>query len=408
MYLDDVLAAQKRGEARGIASVCSAHPRVIREALQTFAHPLIEATCNQVNQFGGYTGMRPRDFVAFVRVSAEEAGVPFERVLLGGDHLGPYVWRAASAGPAMHNAKAMVAEYAEAGFTKLHLDCSMPLADDPEEALAGELSARRAAELAQVAERCGGGGLRYVIGTEVPRPGGAAVREGKPHVTDIDDVRQTIELHCRAFHDLGLDAAWDRVVAVVVQPGVEFGDDFVLTYQPEIARQLSGFIDTQPMVYEAHSTDFQPRLALQNLVQDHFAILKVGPALTFAYREAMFALAMIEQELISPDEQSNLLGVLDGVMTAQSGHWREYYRGTERQQASKRKFSLSDRLRYYWTDPRVKRAVERLMHNLGEGVLPFALCSQFAGEPGLSAVDIIRSKLRRVMNDYRAACEGEG
>ena len=88
-----------------------------------------------------------------------------------------------------------------------------------------------------------------------------------------------------------------------MQPGVEFGDDFVLPYQPDAARELSKFIETQPIIYEAHSTDYQTRQALKNLVRDHFAILKVGPALTFAFREAVFALAMMENELV-PTERT--------------------------------------------------------------------------------------------------------
>src|SRR5512142_2268044 len=125
MYLDEVLAAQKRGEARGIASVCSAHPTVLRQAVRTFQHPLIEATCNQVNQFGGYTGMTPKDFVRFVRQIAQEQKVEFERIMLGGDHLGPHVWQGLPAEKAMANAGAMVGDYVQAGFTKIHLDCSM-------------------------------------------------------------------------------------------------------------------------------------------------------------------------------------------------------------------------------------------------------------------------------------------
>ena len=85
---------------------------------------------------------------------------------------------------------------------------------------------------------------------------------------------------------------------MVVQPGVEFGDDFVLPYRPEAAKELSRFIEDQPMIYEAHSTDYQTRAALTSLVHGHFAILKVGPGLTFAFREAVFALAMIENEML--------------------------------------------------------------------------------------------------------------
>ncbi len=87
-------------------------------------------------------------------------------------------------------------------------------------------------------------------------------------------------------------------MALVVQPGVEFGDEFVHEYQPEPARELVHLIESYPnLVYEAHSTDYQTRQGLRDLVQDHFAILKVGPALTFAFREAIFALVNMENEL---------------------------------------------------------------------------------------------------------------
>jgi D-tagatose-1,6-bisphosphate aldolase subunit GatZ/KbaZ-like len=50
----------------GVTSVCTAHPLVIGAALapgnETGRRVLIEATCNQVNQEGGYTDMTPADF----------------------------------------------------------------------------------------------------------------------------------------------------------------------------------------------------------------------------------------------------------------------------------------------------------------------------------------------------------
>ena len=51
-------------------------------------------------------------------------------------------------------------------------------------------------------------------------------------------------------------------------------------------------------VYEAHSTDYQRKETLRQMVKDHFVILKVGPALTFAMREALFSLDFIEKELL--------------------------------------------------------------------------------------------------------------
>ena len=404
MYLDEVIAAQKRGERRGIASICSAHPEVIRQTLATFEHPLIEATCNQVNQFGGYTGMTPRDFVSFVRRMADENRMRVESILLGGDHLGPHVWQAEAASDAMAKAGTLVADYVEAGFTKLHLDCSMPLADDPKGPLDKEVAAARAAQLAGIAEHSGSAALRYVLGTEVPRPGGTTMDETGLHITEAGDASETIEIHRRAFHALGLHSAWERVIALVVQPGVEFGDDSVVPYAPAAAQALSNCIEEQPLVYEAHSTDYQAPEALKNLVRDHFAILKVGPALTFAYREAAFALAMLEAEWLPADQCSDLIRVLDRAMTAQPAYWKSYYGGTQQEQAFKRRFSLSDRSRYYWSQPDVQHALERLMQNLGSEVLPYSLSSQFLGETGINAQQAIALRIGKVLKQYSAAC----
>ena len=420
MYLDEIVAAQKRGEAKGITSVCSAHPNVIRQTLkvsQAFrVSPLIEATCNQVNQYGGYTGMTPKDFVAYVRGIAEGINVPFQNIILGGDHLGPSVWQNEPAESAMQKSEVMIRDYVQAGFTKIHLDCSMELADDPAGVLDVEVVAQRAARLAKVAEQAlgpspssgrRGGLLRYIIGTEVPVPGGAMEHEEGVSVTKVEDVKQTIDVTREAFLRVGLAEAWERVVGVVVQPGVEFGDDFVLPYQTKAARELSEFIKSQSMVYEAHSTDYQTREALQNLVHDHFAILKVGPWLTFAFREAVFALAMIEDELIAKDQRSNIMQVLDDVMVKYPEYWKKYYPGTAMEQAFKRKYSLSDRIRYYWARPEVQGAFERLMVNLGDTVLPYALLRQFAGTTGLNAVQVISQKVGAVLDDYFVSC-GKG
>ena len=414
----ELIGAQKRDEAKGIASICSAHPFVIRQTLkvsETFrVSPLIEATCNQVNQFGGYTGMTPKDFVAYVQRIAEENHFPFENIILGGDHLGPSVWQNEPADSAMQKAEILIREYMQAGFTKIHLDCSMRLADDPEGVLDPEIVAKRAARLAKMAEQSlpspsgrgggGEGGLWYAIGTEVPVPGGATEHEEGVSVTKVEDARQTIEVTREAFYREGLQSAWERVIAIVVQPGVEFGDDFVLPYQTESAQVLSRFIESQSMVYEAHSTDYQTRDALKNLVRDHFAILKVGPGLTFAFREAVFAVAMIENELINKDQCSNIIQVLDEVMVKHPEHWKKYYHGDEAEQAFKRKYSLSDRARYYWVQPDVQRALKQLMKNLGGNTLPYSLLSQFVGETGLNAEQVIEWKINKELMDYLVAC----
>jgi D-tagatose-1,6-bisphosphate aldolase subunit GatZ/KbaZ len=385
-YLDAVVAAQKRGEARGLTSICSAHPWVLRAAMQHAAPDqplLIESTCNQVNQFGGYTGMQPADFVRVMHDLAVANDFPADRLILGGDHLGPAVWQHEPAAGAMSKACDLIRAYVDAGYVKIHLDASMKLADDPSGPLAIEVAAQRAAQLAKAAEeaqanRSSGSATYYVIGTEVPIPGGAQEYEVNVQVTGIERARETIEITRAAFRREGLDAAWQRVIAVVVQPGVEFGNEFVLDFQPDAARDLARFIEGEPrLIYEAHSTDYQTREALRQLVLGHFAILKVGPALTFTFREAVFALALMEDELFSAEEQSHLVETLEAAMLRAPEHWRKHYTGDEAAQRFARRYSYSDRSRYYWPDAQVQAALQKLLTNLNTRSLPLSLLSQY-------------------------------
>src|SRR5688572_30251360 len=152
--MKDIIAKHKTGERIGICSVCSAHPLVIEAALREDLHTgrkvLIEATSNQVNQFGGYTGMLPIDFRDFVLAIAEKIGFPLQRLILGGDHLGPNCWQHENAETAMAKAQELIARYVEGGFSKIHLDASMSCADDPVP-LDPFVVAQRAARLCQVA-----------------------------------------------------------------------------------------------------------------------------------------------------------------------------------------------------------------------------------------------------------------
>ncbi len=420
-FLDRIVDSQKRGEAGGVASVCSSHPFVLKAALERAVRSgtpvLVESTCNQVNQFGGYTGMTPADFATYVAALARQTGLAPDKVLLGGDHLGPSVWQEEPAESAMQKSLELVQAYIRAGYVKIHLDASMKLADDdPRQPLDVELSAQRAAALAAAAERAHASlgaapAPRYVIGTEVPIPGGAQVHEERLQVTAVENVRRTIEVTHAAFVRQGLGAAWERVQAVVVQPGVEFGDDFVLDYQPKAAADLVRFIETQDkMVFEAHSTDYQTHASLNQLVRDHFAILKVGPALTFALREAVFALAWIEDELLPASERSGLQAVLEQAMLRNPRHWQKYYHGSMQDLEFARKYSLSDRSRYYWGDVQVQAAFSRLLANLSARPLPLALLSQFAPEQLARIREgslanhpeaILLDRIDRVLEDYR-------
>jgi D-tagatose-1,6-bisphosphate aldolase subunit GatZ/KbaZ len=385
--LDLLLGAARAPGQTGITSVCSAHPLVLeaacREGVREGRSVLIEATCNQVNQDGGYTGMTPAGFRQFVQDIAQRTGLNPSHVVLGGDHLGPNPWKSLPTEAAMAKAETMVGAYVDAGFRKIHLDTSMGCKGEPA-ALADEVVAERAARLASVAERhaitAGLAPPVYVIGTEVPPPGGATHELQAIAPTPPQAVEKTLAVHRDAFAAAGVSDAFDRVIALVVQPGVEFGNSNVVTYDPAAARALSEGLEHLPgLVFEAHSTDYQPVAALSALVDDGFAILKVGPGLTFALREALYGLDAIATELFVRSRREPLPAVMERLMLADPQHWQSHYPGTPGQQRLQRHFSYSDRIRYYWTHPEAAKAVDLMFDELSGIAIPETLVSQYLG-----------------------------
>jgi len=407
-------------EPVGIYSVCSAHPIVleaaVRQAVDDRTMLLVEATSNQVNQFGGYSGMRPADFRAFVGEIAGRHGLSDSNLILGGDHLGPNPWQHLPAEEAMQRAEAMVAEYSRAGFVKIHLDASMACAGE-QAPLPDQVIAERAARLCKVAEENSNGDRRfYVVGTEVPTPGGATESLEELAVTNREAAERTLRIHREAFAAAGLEHVWPRVIALVVQPGVEFNYDTVVHYESDKTVELRQLLqETDGLVFEAHSTDYQLPDAYGKLVRDGFAILKVGPALTFAMREALFALAQIEDELVAAEKRSRLPQILEEVMLDRPGNWEKHYHGTPQQQRVLRRFSYSDRLRYYWTEPRVQSATETLLRNLQtidipetllSNLLPDQYCAVRKGHLQPCPHELIVDRVRRALYPYAAACYG--
>jgi len=423
--LQDVLIRNRLSGKGGVYAVCSAHPWVIDVAIQqamedgSVLH--VESTSSQVNQLGGYSGQTPSQFADFVHAAARRMGLPEDQILLGGDHLGPFPWRTEASNSALNKACELARACALAGYRKIHLDASMACADD-DKVLSEQIVAQRAAVLCQAAEEA----LKdlppadlplYVIGTEVPAPGGESALGAPPAVTTIESLHRTLKVFEQAFEERGLSAAWQRVIGVVVQPGVEFGDDVVFEYDSTRARSLSaGFPRSTSLVYEAHSTDYQSPSALAQMVEDHFAILKVGPWLTFAFREAVFALSAIEQELLAGGKSqslSRLRETLDLAMLREPASWRSYYHGDESQLRLSRAYSYSDRCRYYWHETAVRAEIEKLLDNLRTHSMPLTLLSQYlpqeyrairTGQIEKEPEAIVRYHIQLVLRIYAAAC----
>ena len=390
--LKQIVKAQKEGRAVGIYSCCSANEYVIRAALlkgkKDNSCVLIESTANQCDQYGGYTGMKPADFKAFVEDIAKEIGFDTNKLFLGGDHLGPLTFTSLNEEEAMKEADELIRCYVSAGFTKIHIDTSMRVKDDDVNTrLSDETIARRGARLAKVAEEAYAKLLEtnpdviepvYIVGSEVPIPGGAqgAVDEGV-QVTKPEDFKATLNTFEKAFKDNGLDHAWSNVIGIVVQPGVEEKDSGCTEYDRAKAVDLCAAIrDYDNIVFEGHSTDYQTKIKLREMVEDGIAILKVGPGFTFMMRQALFALADIENELLK-DKASHFKDVLDAAMLKDTKYWSKHYIGTEEEVALKRKYSFSDRCRYYMPVPEVKQAMQTMIQNLRTNGIPLNLLTQY-------------------------------
>lgn len=393
-YIQELVKKQKQGESIGIYSCCSANKYVLKAAMQrakkTNTFLLIESTSNQVNQEGGYTGMKPADFYVFVKNMALREDFPESSLILGGDHLGPLTWRNLNEEQAMNNAVELVKQYIEAGFTKIHIDTSMRLKDDDKSIrLSDEVIAARGAILCEAAELAFMKRKEndpdcvapvYIIGSEVPIPGGAEEAEGSVSVTIPANCEKTIQAFYAEFHEKNMSAAWERVVGIVVQPGVEFGDLEVFDYSRENAKELISYMkNNNKFILEGHSTDYQRKDNLKNMVEDGIAILKVGPALTFYLREALFALENIEKELLmnSGIPLSEFRDTLEMIMLENPGYWIKHYHGDEHALKIARAFSLSDRCRYYLNDDRVQQSINRLFANLDAVDIPYTLMSQY-------------------------------
>ena len=224
--LQRMIIDQKNNKPSGVYSICSAHSYVLESCMQNAVKSngslLIEATSNQVNQLGGYTGQRPLDFVKWIKQLSQKHGLNWENITLGGDHLGPTPWQNLPSTEALKRSEEIVYEYAATGFQKIHLDASMPLMGDEIKSFDKATIAKRTSRLALAAEKA----IKdheipqlpyYVIGSDVPIAGGMQEGEEIVSVSSEHDVEETMAETKKEFLQAGLTEARQRVIALVVR-----------------------------------------------------------------------------------------------------------------------------------------------------------------------------------------------
>jgi len=404
-------------QRKAVVSVCTANWFVLDSVMKFQKEKdtlvIIESTSNQVNHRGGYSGLTPFDFRKKVLSLAEKNGVQTQKLIIGADHAGPWPWVSLSANEAMEEAKKLVSACVRAGYKKIHIDTSYKLANDV--IYDKSIVARRQAELCYVAEQAHKDVSHedpvrpvYVLGTDVPPPGGS-LGAGSKHTFTAEELLEDLDITRREFLKLGLKDAWGRVVAYVVNTGADFTSFDVTPYESDKFGQLRSLLLAEPFVFEAHSTDYQRLETLVRMVNDGFGVLKVGPELTFRFREAVFALCDIEEETIEPQDRSHLVETILSQMRVNPKYWKNYYRGDE----VELKFSLYDRIRYYWSDETVQTALKKLLTNLCGLRVPASLIHQhlpdvvedISGTVVIDPFKLIESKIRLSLEKYYRACE---
>lgn len=395
---------------KGVYSICSSNPYVIEASIE-FAkekndYILIEVTPHQVNQFGGYSGMTPEDFKNFVMKIIKEKGIEKDRVILGGDHLGPLPWQNEPSFSAMKKARDLIRAFIESGYKKIHLDCSIPLSDDPD-ILRPEKIAERERELLEVAEEIAkkyNFKPVYVVGTDVPVPGGGE-EEGITSVEDFKIVLSVLRKHFKNIPNI-----WDRIIGFVIMLGIGFDYEKVFKYERDKVKGILEEVRREDLFVEGHSTDYQTKYALRDMVEDGVRILKVGPALTASFRRGVFLLSNIEDEFISEDKRSNIKRVVLENMLRDDKYWKEYYKNPERLELDIW-YNLLDRIRYYWEYEEIKLALNKLFENFSRGVdmryvYQYFYESYFEIREGKIKNDpkeLVKNEIKKVLENYHYA-----
>jgi tagatose-1,6-bisphosphate aldolase non-catalytic subunit AgaZ/GatZ len=101
---------------------------------------------------------------------------------------------------------------------------------------------------------------------------------------------------------------------------------------------------------------------------------------------------------------------MESLMLSQPEYWSRHYAGTEAEKRVLRHYSLSDRIRYYWTSPQARSAVDRLIATMKGQSVPLPLfwqhmpeAEQFAGTP-LDPEAVVIWRVTQSLATYHAAC----
>ena len=132
--------------------------------------------------------------------------------------------------------------------------------------------------------------------------------------------------------------------------------------KPELNKFLKSkkFSIKNNFVYEAHSTDYQPKKVLEKLVQNNFKFLKVGPELTYNFTRSLFFMNRLEKKFLKK-KNSNFKKNLYLSMKKNKIYWKDYYKKNKNNMLLNSKL---DRSRYYLNSKDVVHSLKLLKQNI--------------------------------------------
>lgn len=358
---------RETGIRRTLFAACPNSTAVIKAAFRAAkrnnAPIYFAATLNQIDCDGGYTGMRPDEFVKLVRMEA--AAVNFDGIyIVAIDHGGPWLkdkqrtekW---STEAAMDGVKRSFEAALLAGYDLIHVDPTVDINVPAGQTIDIRLVAARTVELIRHCETFrrakGLPEISYEVGTEEVHGG---LADERTFDTSIAELKAGLARE-------GLSDIWPCFIVGKV------GTDLHTTlFDTEVARSLTAKVRPLGSYIKGHYTD-----GVSN-PQDYplcgMGAANVGPEFTMSEYDGLAELERTEQKLLAEGRiamRSRITETLERLVEA-SGRWKKWLLPAEEGSAfgalsaERRTWLVKTGCRYIWQEPEALVARQRLYDNL--------------------------------------------
>ena len=305
---------------------------------------LIESTSNQVNQFGGYTSLKPHQFYKKINGIATKLNYR-KKLIIGADHLGPLPWKHMGKKKAIENSIKLFKNIVNTGYDKIHIDTGIKIKGD--QTLFKKMIYDRCKIIYNSIDKNKLRKVFFVFGTEVPIAGGSKIYKSK--ITSMASIILDFKFYKKIKNSFSL----------VVEPGLGFTNKKIYPLKMNFFQKKKNFSLKNNFTYEAHSTDFQNLKSLKKLVNNNFKFLKVGPELTYYFMKAILKMEIIEK-FVYKKNVSNIKKIISKEMDRDKINWIKYYFGNKTDIEYLKFNSYLDRSRYYWNKKNVINSLDKL------------------------------------------------